>query len=214
MLSLISLKEAKTSLNVAVPYSWLCGCAQSGGCASSIEGECNVLTRRAEAEVRAFFLLKAHFWSLKQFQESPFQMMVKTSQQDCNQIVSITFSFLKWLLAHTEIQQGLCSIFSESTTSPHYHCLCSHLRPFFWGCAHETLTLTSKQDNQTWYHVPVCLCRKCFEPDLPGVFRLQRWRQPAHLLDEGREVHWGPGWREGPGKRNQVRSNFFSAKII
>lgn len=50
----------------------------------------------------------------------------------------------------------------------------------------------------------VCPCRKCFEPDLSGVFRLQRRRQPPHLLDEGREVHRRLGRRENPRKRHQV----------
>lgn len=89
------------------------------------------------------------------------------------------------------------------------------------------------EDDEIWYNTafiirlctqyPVCnkpskqskpdiissshrLCRKCFEPDVPGVLRLQRRRQPAHLLDEGGEVHRGLGWRESSGKRHQVRN--------
>ncbi|KAG5833222.1 hypothetical protein ANANG_G00273630 [Anguilla anguilla] len=41
------------------------------------------------------------------------------------------------------------------------------------------------------------------EPDLPGLLRLQRGRQPAHLLDEGGEVHRGPGRGPGAGERDK-----------
>lgn len=51
----------------------------------------------------------------------------------------------------------------------------------------------------------LCFCRQPCEPDLPSVLWLQRRRKSSHLLDEGREVHWGPGWKPNQRKRNQVR---------
>lgn len=53
------------------------------------------------------------------------------------------------------------------------------------------------------------LLRQYGEPDMPGIFWLQRWRESSHLLDEGWEVHRGSGREPGSRRRNQV-SVFFS----
>lgn len=47
--------------------------------------------------------------------------------------------------------------------------------------------------------------RKSRQPDVQRLLRVQRRRQSAHLLDEGRQVHRGFGRGAGPGDRDQVR---------
>lgn len=55
--------------------------------------------------------------------------------------------------------------------------------------------------------------RKSHQPDMQSLLRLQRRRQPAHLLDERGQVHRGPGRRASPGDRPQVSLLWSTYKI-